>query len=144
MFIFAWPGALEHLPDLNYSIMKSTIYTAAMAIFLMIAATSKAQTTPADQASASRWYIQLPGLNTTNYAELHTALEAHPRYTIRVACVPAGVLVIGLRNGKQPGAQEWLELRALLQTKGFSQPGQIENATDETFMQLCRNARMGQ
>ena len=124
--------------------MKSFYLTGLIACLLFLSASVSAQTAQSSSSSSPKWYVELPALNTTTYAELHQSLQNHARYEIREACVPAHVLVIGLKGNLTAGANEWQSIRNLLITKGFQQVNEMTNGGPETFMQRCRNARTGQ
>jgi hypothetical protein len=124
--------------------MKSLYLTSLIAGLFFLCASVSAQTTQSNSSASPKWYIELPGLNTSTYAELHQSLQNHARYEIREACVPAHVLVIGLKGNLVAGANEWQNIRTLLVNKGFQQVSEMTNAGPETFMQRCRSARTGQ
>lgn len=124
--------------------MKSFFLTGLIASLFFLSGHVTAQTTQSNASVSPKWYIELPELNTTTYAELHQSLQNHARYEIREACVPAHVLVIGLKGNLTAGANEWQSIRTLLVTKGFQEVSEMTNGGPQTFMQRCRSARTGQ
>jgi hypothetical protein len=118
--------------------MKLVFSIAAFLLFSFISFGSNAQTTA---GTPKMMYVELNQLTVESYPALFHKLQDNAAFELVESCVPAKVVSIRLKNPQAAVSSEFLNLKSLLVSAGFTTSTLLETYEDSDFMNRCQTAR---
>jgi hypothetical protein len=118
--------------------MKLVFSIAALVLFSFISTGSNAQTTA---GTPKMMYVELTQLTVDSYPALFHKLQDNATLELVESCVPAKVVSIRLKNPEAFVSSEFITLKSILVSAGFTSATLLEGFEDSDFMNRCQTAR---